>query len=473
MPFADLRGFIEGAGRIGELKVIDGADWNLEIGCLTELMAEQEGPLLLFDNVRGYRKGFRIAANVLATARRFALALDLPLDVSKLEILRTWRNKIRDLKPFAPIEVSSGPLTENVLDGDQIDLTIFPTPKWHEHDGGRYIGTGDMVIVRDPDSGWVNAGTYRSCLVDKTRVTLWIIEQKHGKQIARKYWQAGKRCPVAIVLGCEPATWMAAPSAAKAGVSEYEYAGALRGEPLEVVRGPFTGLPVPATSEIVIEGEMPSPEEESHREGPFGEWPGYYTHSGQECIVRVKRILHRNDPILLGNPPLLPITERYGIPLFAARIWDHLEQSGVAGIQGVWCHCHTLMVVIALQQRYAGHAMHALTAAAGMFTGASMYRYYIAVDDDIDPVDLKQVIWAMCTRVDPAESTQIMKSWTSDLDPRLPPERRDKGDFTMSRMLIDACKPFHWRDRFALANRFSAPMRDKVWEKWAPKLNLK
>ena len=218
---------------------------------------------------------------------------------------------------------------------------------------------------------------------------------------------------------------------------------------------------------------MPSPEEETHPEGPFGEWPGYYTHSGNECVVRIKRILHRNDPILLGNPPLLPITERYGIPLFAARIWDHLEQSGVSDVQGVWCHCHTLMVVVSLKQRHAGQAMHALTAIAGMQTGASMYRYYVAVDDDIDPVDLKQVIWAMCTRVDPAESVQVLKSWTSDLDPRLPPEKREKGDFTMSRMLIDACKPFHWRDRFALANKFSAEKREKTWEKWATKLQLK
>ena len=102
-----------------------------------------------------------------------------------------------------------------------------------------------------------------------------------------------------------------------------------------------------------------------------------------------------------------------------------------------------------------------------------MYRYYIAVDDDIDPVDLKQVIWAMCTRVDPAESVQILKSWTSDLDPRLPPEKRERGDFTMGRMLIDACKPFHWRDKFAIANKFSAAKREEIWEKWAPRLGLK
>jgi len=308
MAFPDLRSFIDAAASIGEARTVENAHWDLEIGCLTELMAEQEGPLLLFDRITGYPKGFRIATNVLATPKRFALALGLSPDLPKLQILKAWREKIRGLKPFPPAYVSTGPVTENVLEGDHVDLEIFPTPKWHAHDGGRYIGTGDMVITKDPDSGWINVGTYRACVAGKNRLTLWIIDHKHGKQIARKYWQAKRACPVAIVLGCEPATWTAAPSASKDGVSEYDYAGALRGEPVEVIRAPFTGLPVPATSEIVVEGEMPSPEEDSEMEGPFGEWPGYYTHSGKECVVRVKNILHRNDPILLGNPPLLPIT---------------------------------------------------------------------------------------------------------------------------------------------------------------------
>jgi len=238
MAFSDLRTFIKAAADIGEARTIEGAHWSLEIGCLTELMAEQEGPLLLFDNISGYPRGFRIATNVLATARRFALTLGLPAELPKLEILKAWREKTRNLKPFSPVEVSSGPVMENILANDRIDLGIFPTPKWHEHDGGRYIGTGDMVITKDPDSGWINIGTYRACVVDKNRLTLWIIDHKHGKQIARKYWQAKRACPVAIVLGCEPATWTAAPSAARAGVSEYDYAGALRGEPVQVIRTP-------------------------------------------------------------------------------------------------------------------------------------------------------------------------------------------------------------------------------------------
>jgi UbiD family decarboxylase len=473
MAFRDLREFIAAAEATGDLQLIKGAHWDLEIGCITELSAEREGPLLLFDAVPGYPEGFRIVTNFLGTSRRFALALGLSPDLPKIEILRAWKEKSRQLEYLPPAEVESGPVMENVIDGDEVNLELFPAPKWHELDGGRYIGTADLVVTRDPQSGWVNVGTYRACIQGKNRLSLWILDHKHGKQIARQYWEQGRSCPVAIVLGCEPATWMAGPSAVKAGASEYDYAGGLRGAPVEVIKPPLTGLPVPAFAEIVLEGEIPPLEEESVLEGPFGEWPGYYTHIGRECVVRVKRIMHRHQPILLGNPPLLPITERYGIPLFAARVWEHLESAGISDIQGVWGHCHTLMIVISLKQKYPGHAVQALTATAGLQAGASMYRYIIAVDDDIDPSDLKQVLWAMTTRVDPSESVQILRSWTSDLDPRVPPEKREKGDYTSGRILVDACRPFTWRDQFAAPNRFSAAKRKQISEKWSAVLKKK
>jgi len=125
---------------------------------------------------------------------------------------------------------------------------------------------------------------------------------------------------------------------------------------------------------------------------------------------------------------------------------------------------------VSLKQRHCGHAMQALTAVAGMHAGVGMYRYYVAVDEDVDPVDLKQVIWAMCTRVDPADSVQIIKSWTTDLDPRLPPERRERNDFTMSRMLVDACKPFHWRNGYPMINKFAPDKRREVAAKWSREL---
>ena len=257
MAFRDLREFIDGAQALGDLRVIKGAGWDLEIGCITELSAEQEGPLLLFDAIPGYPEGFRIVSNFLGTASRFAMALGLPHALPKMEILKAWREKSRRLQSLPPVEVESGPVMENVIEGGEIDVEKFPAPKWHELDGGRYIGTADMVVTRDPKSGWVNVGTYRACIQGKNRLSLWILDHKHGKQIARQYWEQGRSCPVAIVLGCEPATWMAAPAAVKSGSSEYDYAGGLRGAPVEVMKAPHTGLPVPAFSEIVVEGEIP------------------------------------------------------------------------------------------------------------------------------------------------------------------------------------------------------------------------
>jgi len=408
MAFRDLREFVDAATLIGETKTIDGAHWNLEIGCLTELMAEQDGPLLLFDNIPGYPKGFRIATNVLATARRFALALGLSPDLPKLQILMAWRDKIRTLKPFPPIEVSSGPVTENVVKRNNVDLELFPAPKWHEHDGGRYIGTGDMVVTKDPDSGWVNVGTYRACVAGKNRLTLWIIDHKHGKQIARRYWERRRPCPVAIVLGCEPATWMAAPAALKAGSSEYDYAGGLRQSPVDVIRGRVTGLPIPAGAEIAIEGEVPPPTEETRVEGPFGEWPGYYAHGAKaEPVIRVKALYYRSDPILAGAPPLKPPIVTFGVPIGAAAIWNYLEKADVPDIRGVWCYVGgsapgggAPFIVVSLKQRYQGHAQQAGIAALGCRAGNYHGRFVVVVDEDIDPSDLGEVIWAISTRCD-------------------------------------------------------------------------
>lgn len=470
MGFRDLRAYLDAAADIGELKTIEGADWDLEIGCITELSAEKHGPVLLFDAIPGYPRGFRIATNFLASPRRFALAMGVPLDLPPLEILRAWKEKSARAKLIPPRAVGSGEITENVLDGAAVDLARLPAPRWHQRDGGRYIGTADMVINKDPETGWVNVGTYRACIQGPDRLSLWMNPDRDGRYIAQKYWSRGQACPVAVVLGSDPTSWMASPVKLSRGVSELDYMGALHGEPLEVLESDLTGLPIPAHAEIVVEGEIPPVSEESVLEGPFGEWPGYYTHIGQECVIRVKRIMYRNDPILLGNPPLLPITQRYGVPIHVVRMWEHLENAGIANIRGVWTHINNLLVVISLRQAFAGHATHALITAAGLHYGPGMDTYYVAVDDDIDPSNLDEVLWAMCTRVDPAHQVQILSSYTTGLDPRLSPERKKAGDLTMGRMLIDACRPYTWRDDFALPNRFDDETRAKVWQKWAATL---
>lgn len=475
--FRSLEAFIQAVDGKGDVKRIDGADWNLEVGCLTELSAEADGPLLLFDNFAGFPAGHRVASNIINTPRRLAIAMGLPADKHPIDLVRLLRERRSKLKPIPPDQVADGPVLACHQDQGKVNLEVFPVPKWHEHDGGRYIGTGDTVVLRDPDSDWVNCGVYRVCLQGPDRLSLWIIGAKHGRIIAERYWNRSQAAPVAVVLGCDPATWTCGYSATPAGASEYAYAGALHGEPLRVVCGPSTGLPFPAEAEIVVEGEIPPPGEETVEEGPFGEWPGYYTHQGPECVIRVKSVWHRPRPILMGIPPLRPFSASashptYGIPLSAVELWDHLERGGVTDVCGVWGHNNTLLFVISLKQRYAGHAKQALMAAAGFRSGASMYSQVVTVDDDIDPTNLQEVVWAICTRADPATAVEIIHgAWATTLDPRLSPARRASGETTVGRMLIDACRPFHWKDDFPKTNVFSRELRQATAAKWQHLLN--
>jgi UbiD family decarboxylase len=468
MAFDCLDDFIKAAADAGELQHIDGADLDRDVGCLTELFAERQGPMLVFDKLAGFPAGFRICSNALRTPRRLALAMGFPLDAHPIELVKLWKERRKKLNAIAPVLVSDGPIFECVQRGDDVDLTSFPAPLWHSGDGGRYIGTGDMVVMRDPDQGYINVGVYRGMVQGRDRLSLWINPMKHGRIIVERYWERGQAAPVAVVLGCEPLTWMTSSMSPPFGQSEYELAGAYRGAPVELVHLSNSGLPVPANAEIVLEGEIPPLSEESAYEGPFGEWPGYYSHQGHEAVVRIKSIYHRKNPILLGMAPLRPLanSNHIGVPTITPQLWEHLERGGVTDVTGVWAFSNQLLLVVALRQRYAGHAQQALLTMAG-FRHGDMKTYYVAVDDDIDPSNLEEVIWAMSTRADPATTVDILRGgWTGGLDPRLSPEQRASGNLTMGRMLINACKPFSWRDQFPKSNVFSAAERRDTEERW-------
>src|SRR3990170_268899 len=168
-----------------------------------------------------------------------------------------------------------------------VDMHEFPAPKWHELDGGNYLGTAGLVITRDPDEGWVNLGTYRVQVHDRDTVGFYISPGKHGRIMREKYWAKGEPCPVAMCFGMDPLLLHVASTGLPWGASEYDYAGGIKGQPIEVIKGPVTGLPIPAAAEIVIEGlSYPG---DMQMEGPFGEFAGYYA-SGErkEPIVKVK-----------------------------------------------------------------------------------------------------------------------------------------------------------------------------------------
>lgn len=473
----DLREFIEELDKRGQLRKIEGADWDLEIGTITELVAERGEPALLFDKIKGYPSGFRVFSNGnTEIGQRITFGIDEKLP--NIEVIKQWKDKWAKYKPIPPVEVKSGPVMENILTGGDINMFQFPTPKWHEQDGGRYIGTGVTTITKDPEEGWLNCGTYRVMVHDKKTVSFYVSPGKHAAIMREKYWAKGESCPVVMCFGPEPLLLGMSTMALPWGISEFDMAGYIKGKPIEVIKGRFTGLPIPATGEIAIEGFSPLPSIDSRPEGPFGEWTGYYASGTRtEPVVQVKAVYYRNNPVIYGQPPLKGVSVWYPIPLHvAAPLWNQLETVGITGIKGVYVHGvgGRVIGVISIEQSYLGHAKQVANLAASLLQGgACTGRYIIVVDEDIDPSNWEEVIWAICTRCDPESSIDIVRGFlTSPLDPALSPQKRAMKDFTTSKVIINACKPYHWIKEFPPVNKSSDGLRKKVIEKWSYLLSL-
>jgi len=473
--FNDLREFIARAEESGDCRVVEGADWDLEIGANSDLLSlDKNSPLLVFDRIKDYEAGYRVASNLFSTQKRTALGLGLPLEASGIDLVRALRDKTKEgIKPLPPVEVETGPVKENIITGDDVDVLKFPAPKWHELDGGRYIGTGSMGIMRDPDEGWINIGVYRAQVHDKATVTMSMVPGHHAEIIRKKYWDKGQSCPIAISLGQDPMLWATAHwEGIPWGMSEYDFAGGLRGEPVQVTRGVFTDLPIPATAEIVLEGEIVPPEVEMREEGPFGEWPGYYAAGIRSMpAIKIRSILHRNNPIIQGNPPSrLPSVWSLGRHIQkAVGLWNDLDRQ-IPGIKGVWmieeASVHAISV-ISLRQSYPGHAKQVGLLAAGSPSMNYMCRLVIVVDEDIDPANNSEVLWALGTRTDPATTIDIIHGCLGGAaDPMLSPEKKRLFDYEMSRAIIVACKPFRWMKDFPPSTGTSPELTRKIKSKW-------
>src|SRR5262245_38189077 len=246
----DLRDLLRDFEAMRELKVIEGADPHLEISALAETLTMRfpgEEPALLFDNIKGYKAGLRILSGAANSFRRLAHVYGLPSPENKIDIVKSF--KARQGKGTAiipPKVVATGPVMENVLRDGEIDLYKFPIPFIHELDGGRYIGTEDLVVMKDPDSDWVNVGTYRIMAHSKDEAGIWISPGKHGRLIREKYFKQGKPCPVLICCGQDPILFLCANAELPQGTSELAYAGGQRGAHVEVVLSELHKLPMPA-----------------------------------------------------------------------------------------------------------------------------------------------------------------------------------------------------------------------------------
>ncbi len=469
-PKQDLRAWLAQMEAAGEVTHISGAEREREIGGIVDIYQRKIGnPAVLFDDIPGYPKGHRILANILTSNRRINLTMGNPPEGSEIELVRHWRKYMKEARSIPPVTVANGALLENVKTGDDIDLFTIPVPRWHEHDGGYYIGTGDMVVMRDPDTGWINYGAYRVQAHDKKLATVMCSKGKHGDMIQKKYHERGEPCPVAVVCGMHPALFMIAGLEIPHGKNEYDAAGGLIGEPVQVILGPKTGLPIPAHAEIAFEGFI-HPNDRID-EGPLGEWTGYYAGGlKKEPAIHVETMMYRNNPILLGAIPGIPPDDDsfYRGSYRSGAVWNQLEAAGVPEVKGVWSHAaggSRLWLTVAIKQMYAGHSKQAGLIASQCHAGAYVNRFVVVVDDDINPADIDKVIWAMCTRFDPREGMEILRGcWSSALDPMAYSEKDPRN----ARVVIDACKPFARRDTFPLVVRASQEVEELVRSKFGP-----
>jgi len=205
IAFTDLREWMSEAEKLGELRTVLGASWQEDIGLASDVVVPRDdGPAVIFDDVPGCPKGFRLLVNVFAGKRR-GMTLGFPQGLTKQELSQAYfEHYQRKQRHIPPVIVDTGSVFENVVTGVDVDIEKFPTPIWHVNDGGRYIGTGCYSVTMDPDERWINVGCYRAMVQDKKSVSLLMVPGKHGYMHREKYFKRGEKMPLALVVGGDP-----------------------------------------------------------------------------------------------------------------------------------------------------------------------------------------------------------------------------------------------------------------------------
>jgi 4-hydroxy-3-polyprenylbenzoate decarboxylase len=463
----DLRDFIALCEKEGDLKRVTAeVDWDLEMTHIAKLVEEKDGRAVLFENIKGHDSPVLFGA--YSSTKRLAMVLGKPANLSMAQISYEWmKMSIGEVKRAE--EVSDGPVFENIIDGDDVDVLKFPSPKFYEKDGGRYIGTADFMVVQDPETGEINLGTYRSQVLDSKTVGAQILKGKRGDRILQKYRKAGKKMPICLVVGCDPLLMLAG-SAMVEGASEYDIAGTLRGEPVKIVKAQLTGLPIPATAEIVLEGYIDG--DDLRPEGPFGEYTGYYTDELFKTIkkpaIDVKRIYHRNNPILLAASVGRPVNDNHMMLAFIrnATLWTELTKMKIPGIESVYMPpeaCGRFWAIVSVKQKYPGHTNQVAAAVLASHTCTYGLKGLIIVDHDIRADDLPRVWWALATRYDALRGTQIInRGRSTPLDPAL---SHEENKFITSRIIMDATIPFEWEEKPVQVN-MSEEVLERIKARW-------
>jgi len=459
-----MRDFIAEAEKLGLLKRIKAqVDWNLELSHIAKLNEEAAGPALLFESVRGYNTP--VITSVCTTTQRLALIMGQPADSSLTDLYQAWAKLGNNAVP--PKWVDKAPCKENVMIGKDVDLFKFPAPKFYPLDGGRFFGTAHFFITKDLETGWVNLGTYRAQLLGKDKLGTQFIKGKHADIMLKKYQAMKKPMPVACVIGCDPLLFIVGAARISAFVSEYDVAGGIRGQAVEVVRGETVDLPIPAQAEIVVEGEVDP--DKFMDEGPFGEYTGYYSGVGTDPrnFVDVKCVTFRNNPIFWGTTVGRAVTDTHMTMAlsYGATLWQQLLAMKIPGLKGVYCPPEgsgRFLAIISIKQMYPGHVDQVLTAAISTEMGAYGLKTVIVVDEDIDPWDIPRVMYALSFRFQPNRCQVIKRGRSTPLDPSLPIESRD----ITGRLLMDATIPYEWKQK-PIPIELDPEMVKRVKSRWS------
>src|SRR6266480_3931080 len=411
MPFKDLREFISLLEEKGDLlRTQRPVDVKFEIASYIRKTSDERGPALFFENVKNFN--MPVVGGIFATRERAFLALE----TSPQDYVNKFQNALERL--VLPRLVSNAPCKEVIHTGSSVDLTQLPIPIFSEKDPAPFITLG-LSISRDPKTGGKNTSIYRLQLKGRNR--LGIMAQHLVRQLVEGE-SRGKGLPIAIAIGTD----------------QLALAGALRGEPVEVVKAETVDLEVPATAEIIIEGTvLPNVREV---EGPFGEVSGYYTPANAKPIIEVSAITHRKNPIYQAALTGMPTTENHvlkQLPLEATFYWElKKEFPGVTAVHFPAAGTVGMTCVIAMKQAYECEARNVIAA----MIGTRRNKITIVVDDDVDIFDMEKVWWAIATRTQADEDIIIFpRVVATAMDPSVRKLR------VGSSLGIDATKPFGQR----------------------------
>ena len=433
MKYKDLRDFIDLLEKKGELKRIRyPADPYLEITEICDRTLKQEGPALLFENPKN--SSIPLLGNLFGTTHRVALGMGADSVESLREIgqllaylkepeppkgMKDAFDKLPVFKQvlnMAPKLVKNPVCQEVVLEGKDIDLSSYPIQTCWPDDAAPLI-TWPLVITKGPYKDRQNLGIYRQQVIDKNKVIMrWLAHR--GGALDFKEWQEaypGVPFPITVALGADPATILAAVTPIPDPLSEYAFAGLLRGNKTEVAQCFTNDLQAPASAEIVLEGFIYP--DETAAEGPYGDHTGYYNEVEEFPVFTIEKITQRSNPIYhstyTGRPPdepailgvalnevFVPILQKQ----FPEIIDFYLPPEG----------CSYRMAVISMKKQYAGHAKRVMLGTWSFLRQFMYTKFVIVVDDDVNPREWKDVIWAMTTRMDPSRDITLLESTPID-----------------------------------------------------------